>query len=269
MIIKNKYKLFLFMGTLIFLSSCKVIAPNRMFKQGDYQYFSVGKEVIDQYTIQEGDLLTLQIYSREGFQLIDVLPNETGGGSNVNSGQGGQNSSGGGSSGNSQNMISYLVEQDGYVELPLFGRTYAKGLTENQLEDLIEEKCSAIFVEPYAILKVINRRAFVFKGSEAAVVSLNQGPTSLIEVITKAGGIGTDLKAYKIRIIRGDLSNPEIIEVDLSTIQGLQNANLIVQTNDIVYIEQRIRYVSLGLREITPIVSVVGTVTTVMLLIKR
>jgi polysaccharide export outer membrane protein len=109
----------------------------------------------------------------------------------------------------------------------------------------------------------------VFKGSSAAVVSLNQGPTSLLEVIAKSGGIGNDLKAYKIKILRGDLKNPEIIDVDLSTIQGLQNANLIVQTNDVIYIEQRLRYLSGVLREITPIVSLIGTTTTIIVLVKR
>ena len=260
--IRNKLVFLSFIVVAMMLTSCKVMFPNRMFKQGEYEYFSVGQSTLDQYSIEKGDLLTLKIYSREGFDLIDVLPNETGGGSNASSGGSGANSS-------SLNIISYLVEQDGYIEFPLFGRTFVLGMTENQLEDLIEAKCRSIFNEPYAILKVINRRAFVFKGSEAAVISLNQGPTSLIEVIAKSGGIGIDLKAYKIKILRGDLKNPEIIDVDLSTIQGLQNANLIVQTNDVIYIEQRLRYVGSAIREAAPIVSLIGTTATLIILVKR
>lgn len=261
--IRNKLVFLCFIVVALMLNSCKVMFPNRMFKQGEYEYFSVGQTTLDQYTIEKGDLLTLRIYSREGFDLIDVLPNETGGGSS------GASAGGSGSSATSLNVISYLVEQDGYVEFPLFGRTFVLGMTENQLEDLIEAKCRSIFNEPYAILKVTNRRAFVFKGSEASVVTLNQGPTSLIEVIAKSGGIGVDLKAYKIKILRGDLKNPEIIDVDLSTIQGLQNANLIVQTNDVIYIEQRIRFVGQVLSEVTPILSLVGSTVTLIVLAKR
>ena len=238
------------------LSSCKVLFPNRMFKQGEYEYFSVGQELLDQYTIKKGDVLTLEIYSREGFDLIDVLPNETGGGRSTN-GVG------------TQKIVNYLVEQDGYVELPLFGRTYVVGLTENQLEDFIEEKCRSIFNEPYAVLKVTNRRAFVFKGSDASVVSLNQGPTTLIEVIAKSGGISQDLKAYNIKILRGDLNNPEIIKVDLSTIQGLQNAELIVQSNDVIYIEQRLRFFNGIIKEAAPVVSLISTTATLIVLVKR
>lgn len=257
--VRNILPLLILISFSLSLSSCKLLFPNRMFKKGNYEYFNVGQEAIDQYTIQKGDLLSLQIFSREGFDLIDVLPNETGGG------RSGQQSGGGGV----VTRINYLVEQDGYVELPLFGRTYVLGLTENELEDMVELKSSAIFNEPYAVVNVSNRRAFVFRGSEASVVSLNPGPTTLLEVIAKSGGIGNDLKAYNIKVLRGDLKNPEIIEVNLSTMEGLQNADLIIQTNDVVYIEQRLRLASTALREITPVLSLVTTITTVVVLVKR
>jgi protein involved in polysaccharide export with SLBB domain len=47
--------------------------PNRMFKQGNYEYFQQQKPPINQYVIQPGDQITLQIYARQGFDLIDVL----------------------------------------------------------------------------------------------------------------------------------------------------------------------------------------------------
>ena len=231
-----------------------------MFKKGNYEYFNIGQEMKDQYTIQKGDLLSLQIFSREGFDLIDVLPNETGGGMS-----GGRQGAGG----MTMQQITYLVEQDGYVELPLFGRTYALGLTENELEDLIEQKCASIFNEPFAVLQVKNRRAFVFSGSAAAVISLNPGPTTLLEVIAKSGGLTNDLKSHNIKVLRGDLKTPEIIDVDLSTMEGLKNADLIIQTNDVIYIEQRLRVANSVLREISPILSVVGTITTVTVLVKN
>jgi polysaccharide export outer membrane protein len=114
---------------------------------------------------------------------------------------------------------------------------------------------------------VLNRKAFVFKGSNAQIISLNESPTNLIEVIAKSGGIENELKAYKIKIIRGDLKNPEIIKVDLSTLEGLRNAELIIQANDIVYIEERYRIASELLTEITPILTIATTLTTIILLI--
>lgn len=246
-----KLNAYLFLVTLVFLSSCRVFIPNRMFKQGSYEYFQVNQKVLDEYIVQKGDILSLEVFAREGFELIDVLQKK--GSVSMNS--------------SSKNRYTYLVEQDGFVEFPLFGRMYVLGYTANELEDIIELKSQEIFNEPFAILKVTNRKAFVFKGSAAQVISLNQAPTNLFEVIAKSGGIGNELKAYKIKILRGDLKNPEIINIDLSTIEGLKNAELTIQSNDIIYIERRFRFATELLSEITPILSLVSSLTTIVVLI--
>ena len=222
-----------------------------MFKQGNYEYFQLDKEAIDNYLIQKGDILSLEVFAREGFELIDVLQKR--GATNLSAFQ--------------SLRYTYLVEEDGFVELPLFGRMFVLGYSVNELEDIIELKSQEIFNEPFAILKVINRKAFVFKGSVASIITLNESPTNLLEVIAKSGGIENELKAYKIKIIRGDLKNPEILKIDLSTIEGLRNAELIIQANDIIYIEKRFRIASELMSEITPILTLGTTLTTIVLLI--
>lgn len=246
-----KYQVQILLMFILFMSSCRVFQPNRMFKQGNYEYFQVEKKVIDEYIIQKGDVLTLEIFSREGFELIDVLKRT-------------------GSQGvNNKLRYDYLVGEDGFVELPLFNRMYVLGYTANELEDIIELKSKELFNEPFAVLKVINRKAFVFKGSSAQIVTLNESPTNLFEVIAKSGGIGSELKAYKIKIIRGDLNSPEIINVDLSTIEGLRNADLIVQANDIIYIERRYRFATEILAELSPILSLIASITTIVVLVQN
>lgn len=246
-----KINAYLFLLLIIFMNSCKVFLPNRMFKQGNYEYFQVDKKIIDEYIIQKGDLLSLEVFTREGFDLVDVLKRQ------------------GGTSNSGSQGYTYLVEEDGSVEFPLYGKMQVVGYTANELEDLIESRSEGLFKEPFVILKVTNRRAFVFKGSTAQVVSLNEGPTNLLEVIAKSGGLANELKAHKIKIIRGDLKNPEIIKVDLSTIKGLQDAELTIQSNDIVYVERRFRVASELLAEITPIISLATSLTTIIVLVNN
>ena len=58
----------------------------------------------------------------------------------------------------------------------------------------------------------------------------------------------------------GDQNNPLVYEFDLSTIEGLKYANMLVRTEDIIYVEPRKRVVTNVLREITPFVSLLTTV---------
>ena len=90
----------------------------------------------------------------------------------------------------------------------------------------------------------------------------------MFEVIAKSGGIATDLKSYKIKVIRGDLKNPQISVIDLSSIEGMRNADLIVQSNDIIYIEPRRRPASDVLKELAPVFAWASTILTTIALIK-
>jgi len=231
-----------------------------MFQQKDYQYFELAKKQIDEYVIQKGDQFTLRAYSRDGFRLIDVL-----GGTNVGAG----NAQEGGVSQQGNTFgENYFVDNEGFAKLPILGEFYVKGYTETELERILAEKYSNLFVDPYVVVTVLNRRVFVYKGSTASVVTLNQAPTNVFEVIAKSGGIGADLKSYRIKIIRGDLKNPQISLIDLSSIEGMRNADLIVQSNDIIYIEPRRRPASDILRELSPIFAWASTILTTIALIK-
>lgn len=251
----KKRNAFLLVAIILFgMNSCKMFYPNQMFKQKDYQYFEFAHKQMEEYLIEPGDQLSLQVYSRDGFKLIDVL--------------------GGGVAGNAQqtnssaNQVYYLVDKEGFAKLPILGDYYVKGYSHVQLEKELAQKYATLFIDPYVLIKVSNRRVFIFKGGGASVIQLNEAPTSLIEVLAKSGGLDRSLKAYKIKIIRGDLKNPEVHLIDLSTLEGLRTAELTMQPNDIIYVEDRKRIVRDVLAEALPVFSAITTLVSFILLIK-
>jgi polysaccharide biosynthesis/export protein len=243
-----KFLIRLLLISLLFttLSSCRVLYPNIMYRMKDYQYFELAQKQLEQYIIQSGDELSIMIYSRDGFKLIDVLASP--------------------GIGSGQSMSTYAVDKEGFARIPVLGDFYVKGYTEAELERILAEKFAGLFVDPYVIAKVMNRRAIVFRGSSASVITLNRTPTSLLEVLGAAGGLSSDLKAYKIKIIRGDLKNPEVHLVDLSTLEGVRKTDLIIQGNDIIYIEQRRVVVNDILTTFMPYVSFVTTIASLIVL---
>jgi polysaccharide export outer membrane protein len=259
---KKVLGIFTIAALLLSTPSCRVLYPNLMFQQKQYQYFELAQKQIDQYVIQPGDEISLRIYARDGFRLVDVLggsmiPGLAGGGLNSTI-QNGANAG-----------VTYLVDNEGFARLPVVGELFVKGYTEKELNRILADKFSGLFVDPFVIAKVENRRALVFKGSSAAVISLNAGPTNLLEVIAKSGGLSENSKAYKIKVLRGDIKNPQVILIDLSTLEGVRKADLIVQSNDIIYIEEkRTSIAAQVLTEISPYLSFVTTIATVILLAK-
>jgi polysaccharide export outer membrane protein len=243
---------------LMVMPSCKFLYPNLMFQQKDYQFFELAQKQIEEYIIEPGDLISLKVFARDGFRLVDVL------GSLSNNNQGTNTNNG-----VSANEVFYVVDQEGFARFPVIGEFFVKGFTIKELEQTLAEKYAGLFVDPFVVAKVENRRVMVFKGSAGVVVSLNEAPTNLIEVIAKAGGLEEGTKAYNIKIIRGNIKNPEVMLVDLSTIEGMRKANLIVQSNDIIYIEKKQNGAAVVFRDIAPYFAFVTSIATLIFLALR
>jgi polysaccharide export outer membrane protein len=234
-----------------------------MFKQKDYQFFELAKKKIEEYVIEPGDELTIEVYSRDGFKLIDVLGGGFGstqaGTGNTSALSSGNASTSAGVTASNTAKHTFLVDKEGFAKLPVIGMLYVKGYTQNELENQLAQRYASLFVSPFVILRIVNRRVFVFRGEVASVVELNNSPTSLTEVLAKAGGLSRQLKAYNIKIIRGDLANPQVRIINLATLEGLRTADMIVQSNDIIYIEQKRTVVNDVLILLTPILSSIAS----------
>ena len=96
--------LWVLLGLLV-LPSCRVFYPNEMFKQKDYQFFEFAKKQSDEYHIMPGDQLSIKVYSRDGFKLIDVL------------GEGETNISGGGEASGGSNASSFTIDNEKRIAL--------------------------------------------------------------------------------------------------------------------------------------------------------
>lgn len=243
---------------ILLFSSCKLLVPDRMFRKGDFQQFISEKDQIEDYSIRPGDVIRLQLYTQDGFPILDALKMETS--------QGAQGSR----SVQIGNLVSFLVTQDGYVDLPIFGETYVQGMKDQELESFLEQRGTELFVNPFAIVSVLGRRCMVFRGGKASIISLETRPTTLLEVIARSGGLNQYDRADKIQIIRGDLKDPLLYEINLSEISGLKDGGLIVQSNDIIYISSRPRVIARASNEISTVTSLLisssSLLTTILLL---
>jgi polysaccharide export outer membrane protein len=113
---------------------------------------------------------------------------------------------------------------------------------------------------------VSNRRVIIFPGSSgsATVLSLTNDNTTLLEAIAMTGGLGGDAKAAQIKVIRGDKENPDVYLVDLSTIAGMRDGSMVLQANDIIYVEPRVRPIVEIVGELSPIVSLLSVSTSLL-----
>lgn len=247
--VQRMKRLFPLLLVIVTFSSCKVFYPNYLFRDTkDFYYFELKEVEYQKQVLLPNDKITFQLYTRDGFTLIDVLEGET--------------------SGLSGGEASYLVKEDGYIELPLLGEVFVKGMTRLEFENFLEKKYSAWYNDPFVQLQVTNYRAYVFMGVGAArVVELKNENTKLIEVLAYMGGISAESKSHSIKIIRGDYDKPFIKKIDLSTIAGLKDADFIILPDDLIIVDPKLRPGQAVVREINNALIVLSTISTLYLLI--
>ncbi|MBL4623639.1 MAG: polysaccharide biosynthesis/export family protein [Flavobacteriales bacterium] len=231
------------------LTSCKILDPSIMLKTPEgYEFSQIPDSAGVEYKLAANDIIQFKLYSNDGFRLIDIVGNEQ---SQV---------------GTRQFSIDYKIEFDGTTKLPVLGRSKIAGMTLRETELFLEEKYSEFYNDPYVIVTVSNRRVIIFPGQSgnAKVLNLSNDNTTLLEAIAMVGGLGGDAKAAQIKVIRGDKSAPDVYLIDLSTIDGMKNGGMVLQANDIIYVEPRIRPVVEIIGEITPVVSLLSITTSLV-----
>ena len=260
----SKTNLIIIAIVLIILSSC-TINSNRMLRTPkNYEFDKIENELSElEYQIDVNDQLTFQLYTNNGFQLIDMFSATASGGVQtqrmMQSGGGVAAGSGGG---------LYLVRIDSLIEFPIIGDINLVGKTIKEAEIYLENIFSEFYVDPFIVLGVNTRRVFLFSGSsggEASVVNLGFNNMTLFEVLASAGGISSSNSSKKIKIIRRTKEGIKIFNADLSTINGINEGNMIMQSHYIIYITPNFNLGSEIAQDINSIFSFISTISIVWL----
>lgn len=200
------------------------------------------------YTIQKNDFLEVEVFSNKGEKIIDpefrtgTIPSSQ----NVSS-----------------SSFVYLIDANGMSKFPMVGEIKLEGLTIRKAEEVLQQAYSKYYEDAYVVLKYTNKRVIVLGAPGGQVIPLANENTHLVEVLALAKGLNNDAKSQNIRILRGD----QLFVADLSTFEGYVKNNILIQPGDIVYVEPIRRPLTEGLRDYGPILSIVTTLTTLVVVI--
>jgi len=242
---------------LILLSSCG-INSNLMFKSNDHEVITDNIPIAptDAYRMAPDDKFTFSLFTNDGKRIVDMM-------------------SGISEDGGTQRMatatLSYWIQPNGMAELPILGEVKMAGLTVKEGQDLLVKLFSKHYNEPFVQIEVTNQRVIVFPGSggDAKIIPLQNNNTTLMEALAAAGGITERGRASKVKVMRMTDDGRKVYEVDLSTLDGLKYADMVVQANDYIYVEPTRQITRELVREITPILSLITSTIILITIINR
>jgi polysaccharide export outer membrane protein len=241
---KRTQHIFFITGLLFLLTSCGVNS-NIMFQNRHDEVITedIPLSPSDAYRLSPNDKISFTMFVEDGKSIIGIGGDGSGGG---------QNSSG---------SITYLIRDDGQVELPVIGFVEIDGLTIIEAQIKLAKLFSTVYKRPFVQLEVTNRRVIVFPGAggDAKVVPIENNNTTLMEAIALAGGISERGKAKVVKLMRLTDEGRKVYQIDLSTLENLKYADMVVQSNDYIYVEPTKQLSREFLKEVTPLVSLISS----------
>jgi len=157
---------------------------------------------------------------------------------------------------------SFIVENDGTVNLPVIGKTDLSGLTRREATLKLQQLYAKSLKDPIIELHIVNLKVTIlgeFKTPGNYLLEKDQ--TTLIDILGLTGGLTEKAQPKSIKIIRGERTNPEIIYINLKDINSLANPKLVLQNNDLIYAEPKRTNESLqnSMTYIQPIILLLNT----------
>lgn len=261
--IKNFYIYpFCILAISLTVSGCKVYRQNIILQtESDIKTENFKEEVSKiegSYKIQAGEKINIEVYTNKGERIID--PNLE-----LNA------ITGGGGVGGGQFMPDkeFEILPNGIAILPLLGETKLEGYSIAGAQNMLKEQYSEYYVQPFVRVRPLNRRVVVLGALGGQVIPLENEKMTVLEILALSGGLNRDSKGRNIRLIRGPLDDPSVQVINLSTIEGMQKANLQVLPNDIIYVEPVRRIFTESVRDIAPVIGVVTNVVTLFIVIEN
>ncbi|PAW92349.1 hypothetical protein CKK33_02110 [Mucilaginibacter sp. MD40] len=179
-----------------------------------------------EYKIQTQDILQMR-----NLQDINYVVTVPGGGSTSNA------------SSNAPQPQTYQVENDSTVALPVLGKVKVAGLTKLEAAKKIQGLYArTVLKNPIIDLRIMNLKVSVFgEVRSPGSYMLTSDKTNLIDVLAQAGGLTEKGDEKKIKIVRGGMTDPQVLFFDLNDFRTVSNPAIIMQSQDIIYVAQNRR----------------------------
>ena len=175
--------------------------------------------------------------------------------------------------GSTQQMVGYLVTEDGSFKFPELGLVKAEGLTVKQLSDYLTQKLKdrELLVDPIVTVRFLNFRVTVLgEVTHPTVVTVPNERISILEALGLAGDLTNYGRRDNVLLIREENGGKLIKRINLNSKDILSSPYFYLQSNDVVYVEankNKVASVSNG-RILLPVVfSALSFLTTVAFLV--
>ncbi|HEY4539447.1 MAG TPA: polysaccharide biosynthesis/export family protein [Faecalibacter sp.] len=167
---------------------------------------------------------------------------------------------------------TYLVDENGEIELPILGKVNVKGLTRVEAQKLIQDKVAIYIRNATVTVSFVDFKITILgEVNSPGTKTLTSEKVSIIDAIGLAGDLKINGVRNNIMVIRNTEGQVESHRVDLTSSTIFNSPVYYLAQNDVVYIEPNKSAIqnASSTRTITIAASIIGLVLSITTIITR
>lgn len=143
----------------------------------------------------------------------------------------------------SQQNLSYLVDQDGNIELPVLGKIHAAGLTRLKLQEKIQNLLveGGYISDPFVYVRFRAFKIFFLGTNGGKAINVPNERCTFLEALSLAGDLNLDIDRSKIAVLREVDGKMVMRYLDPRSSKVFQDPFFMLQQNDFI-ITQNVGY---------------------------
>jgi len=166
----------------------------------------------------------------------------------------------------------YLVNSDGFIQLPLLGNIKAAGLTKNQLKKNITDTILArkLLIDPIIDIRYLNFEVTVIgEVARPTVITVPSEKISLIKALGLAGDLTIYGKRENVLLIREEDGRRKTRHIDLNSANFFNSPYYYLQPNDVVYVQPNKAKVASASRSQQLLPLILGSLSIIVIVLDR
>lgn len=142
------------------------------------------------------------------------------------------------SGGGNDFLPGYMVDKNGYVEVPIIGKLLVEGKTTMEIKELVREKALKFYKDPLINIRLVNFYITVLgevRNPGRFIVSTEK--INVIDAIGLAGDLTLGGKRGNVIVIREENGESVFTRVNLNSTDIFQSKYFYLQSGDKIYVE--------------------------------
>jgi polysaccharide export outer membrane protein len=137
-----------------------------------------------------------------------------------------------------ENVFTYIVDKDGYINFPVLGRIHLAGLSiheaNTRLQDMIRDAVPDVLVN----VQIVNFKVGIFgEVARPNIYTIKNNRISVVDLLAMAGDLTINARRQNLLLCRDNNGEKEFVRLDMTDPALFASPYFYMKQNDIIYVE--------------------------------